>query len=406
MRRRLPYFTPVSILIAIALVLGTGFIFWKTGGFGISPGPVTGKSRPGIVLQGFSSHADLEQDCLRCHQPLSTSQAALCLDCHQTVKQQIDEHTALHGSLPSETSCAACHAEHKGRDFDPTVDALAGFNHDQTRFPLTGEHLTTSCEDCHQDNQFRFASADCIQCHKEPRVHKGMFGQDCAACHSADAWTPATNDGEAYDHAKTGFVLTRHQTDAAGEPLRCTACHAGNPEKPFDQQTCVSCHQKSQADFQAKHLERYGSNCIQCHDGADRMIPFDHANFFPLDGKHAEVKCSKCHADQKYKGVPTTCAECHKEPKIHAGIFGSECQDCHTANGWVPALLNKHSFPLDHGGKGEVNCQTCHLNTYPEYTCYSCHDHQPEEITASHKRANISEADLPDCTRCHAGGER
>ena len=195
MRRRLPYFTPVSILIAIALVLGTGFIFWKTGGFGISPGPVTGKSRPGIVLQGFSSHADLEQDCLRCHQPLSTSQAALCLDCHQTVKQQIDEHTALHGSLPSETSCAACHAEHKGRDFDPTVDALAGFNHDQTRFPLTGEHLTTSCEDCHQDNQFRFASADCIQCHKEPRVHKGMFGQDCAACHSADAWTPATNDG-------------------------------------------------------------------------------------------------------------------------------------------------------------------------------------------------------------------
>ena len=136
------------------------------------------------------------------------------------------------------------------------------------------------------------------------------------------------------------------------------------------------------------------------------MIPFDHANFFPLDGKHAEVKCSKCHADQKYKGVPTTCAECHKEPKIHAGIFGSECQDCHTANGWVPALLNKHTFPLDHGGKGEVNCQTCHLNTYPEYTCYSCHDHQPEEITASHKRANISEADLPDCTRCHAGGER
>ena len=40
MRRRLPYFTPVSILIAIALVLGTGFIFWKTGGFEISPGPV------------------------------------------------------------------------------------------------------------------------------------------------------------------------------------------------------------------------------------------------------------------------------------------------------------------------------------------------------------------------------
>jgi hypothetical protein len=406
MRRRLPYFTPVSIFIAIALVLGTGFAFWKAGGFGVNPGPVTAKSRPGVVLQGFSSHADLEQDCQRCHQPLTTSQATLCLDCHQTVKQQIETHVAFHSRLPSTTSCATCHAEHKGRDFDPTGAALAGFNHNQSRFPLTGKHLMTSCVECHKANPFQLASFNCVQCHPEPQSHAGMFGQDCAPCHSTSTWKQATNDGKPYDHAKTGFILTHHQTDSAGQPLLCTACHTGNPQKLYDQQTCDSCHQKIQADFEVKHLEQYGPNCIQCHDGADRMVPFDHTRFFPLDGKHAPLDCIQCHAEQKFSGTATACADCHPEPKIHEGNFGSKCQYCHTASAWIPALLSRHTFPLDHGGKSEQSCQTCHLNSYSQYSCYTCHDHQQEEIAVSHTRAHVSQTDPPDCARCHPGGER
>jgi hypothetical protein len=81
-----------------------------------------------------------------------------------------------------------------------------------------------------------------------------------------------------------------------------------------------------------------------------------------------------------------------------------KCQYCHTVQAWQLALLRLHPFPLDHGGKGEVDCKTCHTGTYAVHTCYTCHDHQPDEIQQSHTRAGIAAEKLPYCVACHLDG--
>ena len=67
-------------------------------------------------------------------------------------------------------------------------------------------------------------------------------------------------------------------------------------------------------------------------------------------------------------------------------------------------MLRAHQFPINHGSKADVPCQSCHPNNYLTYTCYSCHDHQEQEIAASHAKAGIAEADLPNCSKCHPSG--
>jgi hypothetical protein len=175
---------------------------------------------------------------------------------------------------------------------------------------------------------------------------------------------------------------------------------------PFSQDTCIECHGQDpeRPDFMAPHQERFGSTCLDCHDGVDRLSDFDHTAFFPLEGAHAELACEGCHKDKVFQGTPSECVRCHAEPEIHAGAFGLACQNCHSAQAWTPAQLQYHAFPLDHGGQGEIACQTCHLDAYVQYTCYGCHDHQPEAIRESHLRAGVTEAELPACTECHPAG--
>jgi hypothetical protein len=100
---------------------------------------------------------------------------------------------------------------------------------------------------------------------------------------------------------------------------------------------------------------------------------------------------------------PHHCASCHEEPEIHADLFGLNCARCHSATAWKPAVLTSHIFLLDHGGEGEVSCQTCHPAKYGVYDCYACHeDHQYEEMEEVHLAEDIKE--FADCASCHPTG--
>jgi mono/diheme cytochrome c family protein len=101
-------------------------------------------------------------------------------------------------------------------------------------------------------------------------------------------------------------------------------------------------------------------------------------------------------------GDPHECRACHEEPVIHAERFGLNCARCHGLQAWKPALLTKHTFPLDHGGD-QLACQTCHVTTYASYTCYGCHDHEPTAMEAVH--FETEPAELEACAACHPTGE-
>ena len=99
---------------------------------------------------------------------------------------------------------------------------------------------------------------------------------------------------------------------------------------------------------------------------------------------------------------PHECRACHEEPEVHAARFGLNCARCHTLQAWKPALLTRHTFLLDHGGEGQLACQTCHTDSYSEHTCYECHDHTVEGMTDVHAEEEVYV--LEPCAACHPTG--
>lgn len=398
-----PLFSPLSIFLATAALFILISVLGFQGSTIFSPGKLSAQNTRGLVLANANSHAEIETQCKFCHQPFKASQAESCLQCHEDIASQIDQQSGLHGVLSGVDSCRTCHTDHKGRDFDMLQDALQKFDHNQTEFPLTGKHVALGCQDCHTINEFQIIST-CSSCHAEPEQHAGMFSSDCVECHSTLAWSPAVWEGNPFDHDLAGFSLILHEFDYQGLPMTCLSCH----QQEFfevDVVTCKNCHEQHDFEFMQKHSEEFGFDCTACHDGVDRMHNFDHNNIFVLDGAHIEVDCVACHVNQVFDGLPKECSDCHVEPEIHAGSFGLNCAACHSTDAWQPASLKEHTFPLDHGDEGEIACETCHINTYTQYTCERCHDSNDPEFLEEHDDEDITQNNLMDCVECHWDGE-
>lgn len=343
----------------------------------------------------------LVTQCDTCHTGAHfAAERSTCTLCHSAQNQIfMVDHLLAFGD-----DCLACH---------DGVDKQSHFDHGQTDFPLKALHAQVACAECHRaDVPAADTLTACVACHAEPNAHLGMFGTDCAECHSPTGWSPATLSDTAFNHAQaTGFALTSHTVDYNGAPFTCRACHSGGENKPlaeafaFDQQTCVTCHVNADPTFMTEHTQQFGADCLSCHDGSGNMKNFDHANFFELDGQHATLECEQCHVEKKFKNTPKECVGCHAEPTVHFGVFGTDCAACHTTAAWTPARLTQHTFPLNHGEQGEVACATCHVDTYTTYTCYGCHEHNEADIVREHAEENIRGDRLANCMECHADGK-
>ncbi len=337
----------------------------------------------GYALQGHQTMSDGRPfTCDDCHQQDPTRfELSTCDDCHRNLDPSfIQTHVETFGR-----TCLACH---DGLDTYGPV-----FDHNLVAFPLQGKHAPLTCSDCHQGAQtiadLQAAPPECFACHQQDDAHNGEFGQDCTRCHTPDTWEGAT-----FDHSLTMFSLTGAHTET-----ECTACHIDNVFKGTPQ-GCFACHQQDDA-----HNGEFGQDCTRCHtpdtwEGAT----FDHSlTMFSLTGAHTETECTACHIDNVFKGTPPECFACHTDPKMHAGLFGPECINCHTTNAWTPAQYNlPHTFPMDHREREIKPCQTCHPTDLQTYTCYGCHEHKPAEIQHKHLEEGIPQ--FQDCVQCHPTG--
>ncbi len=288
-------------------------------------------------------------------------------------------------------------------------------NHEQ---PLEGFESHAAFEQqcllCHEP--WRGITADrCESCHvdvADQRVeNNGLHGRlantaQCRACHTDHIGLEAKIthlDMNEFDHDRlTNYDLIQHQTNFDQTPIQCDDCHLdGNYVS--ENTDCVSCHADGQPLFMPEHAQLFGEDCLSCHDGEGRLVDFTHDDLFVLAGVHETAVCESCHINQQFAGVSDLCQDCHEEPEVHAGAFGLDCVRCHTETAWTPAQLTRHTFPLDHGDEGKIACETCHVATYVEYTCYNCHEHDIEETRQKHIEEEIIEFD--DCTECHPTGE-
>jgi hypothetical protein len=119
-----------------------------------------------------------------------------------------------------------------------------------------------------------------------------------------------------------------------------------------------------------------GSDCSSCHEVTGfKPTRFDRESHrqgaFPLEGKHAALRCPECHKPEGRQAVYVSrklaCNACHADR--HGGEFAAaphanKCDDCHTPAGFQPPTftLARHAqtqFPL-WGRHASVACEKCH----------------------------------------------
>jgi nitrate/TMAO reductase-like tetraheme cytochrome c subunit len=352
----------------------------------------------GFVLEG--AHRTIT--CAGCHiNGRFAGTARTCAGCHQARYDGTANPNHKANGFP--VTCQQCHSTTSWR---PAI----AFDHNLTRFPLTGLHRTVTCESCHKAGVYTGTPTACVSCHQarfdattKPSHTASAFPTSCQQCHSTAGWTPAT-----FDHNTTAFPLTgQHQA------ATCASCHADGVFKGKPS-SCSSCHlTKYTATARPAHSANgIGTACQQCHSTVGWLpATFDHAvTRFPLAGAHRSVSCSGCHADGVYRGKPTTCVSCHQakynattKPPHASAKIGTACESCHTVTAWTPATFdhNATNFALTGAHRAQV-CASCHKNnvyTGTPTTCVGCHQLKYDATTTPNHRAS----GFPIvCQACHS----
>lgn len=382
----------VKHLKYLCIPLGYLLMFWAFKGQTAEPQAPNLKQlllMPGKLTE---SHAHLENQCKQCHIHFDRNgQAPLCLDCHTTIKDDVDNKNGFHGHLPRQQldNCSHCHSDHLGRNANIASFDQQNFDHNLTDFKLQGAHQKQSCQSCHNkvhpDSRkptFLIPQSQCIDCHQDP--HEGRLKEDCTSCHTQKNWQVSD-----FDHSKTDFALVEKHRE-----IQCQSCHVKEISLPIGNQ-CSNCHQSVD-----NHSGVFGDKCDNCHNEKDwQTTEFDHLSKteFALEGKHQQLSCAACHFEQSKPDK--TCHDCHKQSDIHVGSNGTECQQCHNNEQWSKARFdhNRETDFVLQGAHKSLACVSCHLPGQPRdqstaiRQCKDCHqDNDP------HKKA------LGDqCHNCH-----
>ena len=335
-----------------------------------------------------NNYTSLPTDCAGCHltdmqavkdpNHVSAGWPTTCATCHTTTAWSPAnfDHTAFtkfpltgkHTTVPcaschvggkymgTPTDCASCHMtdyngttnpNHKAAGF-PTDCSIchstsgwpgAVFDHNKTKFPLTGAHVGLDCTKCHANGVYAGLPTNCSSCHtadfngaKSPDHVASGFPMTCEVCHNTTAWSPSS-----FDHSKTTFPLTgTHLT------TKCDDCHKGSYSGglPTD---CYSCHKTEYTGTTNPNhaAAAFPTTCGTCHTTTSWLGAVFNHTWFPIySGTHA--------------GKWTSCADCHTNAADYT-VFS--CITCHTHS-------QANTDPNHRGVRGY---------TYGPTTCYSCH---------------------------------
>lgn len=278
--------------------------------------------------------AHIPTSCDQCHNGNYATTPNTCVGCHQANYNASTNPNHAAASIP--TTCSDCHTTNPG--WKP-----ATFTIHNTYWTLTGAHITTTCNQCHNGVYNNTLPTACVGCHltnynasTNPNHAAANIPTTCADCHTTNpGWTPATFSIHDTYWQLTGAHLT----------TTCNQCHNGvyNNSLPT---TCVGCHLNDyNGTTNPPHASaQFPTDCQSCHTTtAWSPSTFNHdGQYFPIySGHHA--------------GTWTLCADCHTNASNYQ-VFS--CIDCH-----------------QHNNQTEVNNQHQGVSgySYNSAACYSCH---------------------------------
>ncbi len=195
--------------------------------------------------------------CIGCHQNGYTGTPTDCYACHEPDFAGAQDPN--HVSNNFDHDCTICH--------NTAAWSPADFNHNNTAFPLTGAHLTTACNGCHQTGYIN-TPTDCFACHEpeynrtnDPNHQAAGFPTTCENCHNTTAWDQTT-----WDHDSQYFPI--YSGAHRDKWNTCDQCHV--TPSSYKIYECIYCHEHSQTLMDEKHRERsdyqyLSTACYDCH---------------------------------------------------------------------------------------------------------------------------------------------
>lgn len=382
-----------------------------------------------------------------------------CNTCHPNAHPDLGNDARL-----STGDCRDCH---DNNGYSPSTYSIE--SHQKSRFPLSVPHQAVPCTDCHLNKMgspigenaarkldgfaanrvrspwrmtARISPDDCSSCHESP--HRGQFGKKkCTACHVKTTWKI---DPASWQHSRH----SKYALEGRHKKVPCTQCHKTETDldgqfvryRPMAHDDCIDCHADQHAG-QFQYLSPR-KKCRDCHD-VNGFAPsrFDHNNpafsSFPLKGKHASVKCARCHPRVKladgfstlrYRPTVTDCDLCHEDE--HKGAFqkaaamqrGSDTPFHNTSDAtaqkdlwqmpssWIPEESSRTDCAACHDESGFANVRFNHDNTrfplkgrHRQVACASCHKtsiDDPLPLTCEGCHTDVHRGSLGrNCQECH-----
>jgi predicted CXXCH cytochrome family protein len=235
----------------------------------------------------------------------------------------------------------------------------------------------------------------CTGCHAAVTqgsvVHGALRKHDCSSCHRA----VTTEAGKCRSRTASKWVLVRT------EPELCYGCHARKDQTKsvhtaVRQGSCLSCHAAHSSPYAGLIIEPREKVCFECHDAEPLLTkPVKHA---PV----AEGRCLECH-DPHGGTLPNNvraesgsafCLKCHdaKAP-TGRGTPGPRFRIDLSKKVVHPALKRTDCLGCHDGGHGSDNLRLLKKNA--ANLCYGCHERK-DKAKFPHSAVVIG-----DCAVCH-----
>lgn len=255
MRRWLYLLTFIAAAVALSLV-------WRAYGTHTELAAWQSHASPGALAV---AHAALEGNCAACHSAVEGPVDAKCISCHANETALLQRQpTAFHAEIGS---CAQCHIEHQGtqanlRKMNHIVLARLGLRRVEENSKVEKASAPTallrwveahpqgsSPTPSHPEVTPLEMTLNCGSCHATKDRHTGLFGPDCAVCHSTTQWTLAN-----FQHPSPD------STD-------CAQCHQAPPSHYMMHFSMVSKRVARQEDARVAQCcgPAQVNQCYRCH---------------------------------------------------------------------------------------------------------------------------------------------
>jgi hypothetical protein len=196
-------------------------------------------------------------NCDNCHNGNYNTTPNTCVGCHQTNYNSTNN--PYHATIGISTDCASCHTTNPG--WTP-----ASMPTHSNYWQLTGAHITTTCDQCHNGN-YNTTPNTCVGCHlndynqtTNPPHASAQFPTDCQSCHTTTAWIPST-----FNHDSQYFPI--YSGHHAGTWTLCSDCHTNATN--YLVFSCIDCHQhnnQTQVNNQHQGVAGYSYNSVACYN--------------------------------------------------------------------------------------------------------------------------------------------